>query len=215
MPRLFPRWSDTAFRLALIGLVIAGTTAIAGPMIFMRTPYNTGQHYSVDQPVQFDHRHHVKDDGIDCRYCHRDVERSAWAGVPSTDVCMGCHNQVWRDSPMLEPVRRAWFSGQPIPWNRVHQLPQFVYFDHSVHVNHGIGCVSCHSRVDGMALTEQGQPLTMGWCLSCHRSPERNLRPLDKITDLNWQPPSDPAYGKQLANQYGTRKLDHCTACHR
>lgn len=190
MAQLFSGWSNTALRLALAGVVCGGAAAIAAPLVFMRTPFNTGQHYPVDQPVPFDHRHHVQDDGIECRYCHNTVERSASAGVPATELCMGCHSQVWRDSPMLEPVRRSYYSGQPIPWNRVHALPGFVYFDHSIHVNHGIDCASCHGRVDQMANVEQASPLNMAWCLDCHRAREH-------------------------AGRSGGRKLDDCYTCHR
>ncbi len=215
MANVFPRWSDTALRLALVGLALAAWALLGGPWLFMRTPFNTGQYFAVDQPVQFDHRHHVADDGIDCRYCHNTVDKSAYAGVPATELCMGCHSQVWRDSPMLEPVRKSYYSNRPIPWNRVNAVPGFVYFDHSIHVNKGVGCVSCHGRVDEQALVWQEQTLQMGFCLDCHRNPEPHLRPLDKITDLAWEPPKDPKYGRALAAQYGTRKLDHCTACHR
>src|SRR5947208_176944 len=120
MAKLFPGWSDSALRVGIVALLVGGASAVVAPMIYMRTPYNTGQFNPVDQPVEFDHRHHVQDDGIDCRYCHSTVERSPHASVPSTEVCMGCHNQVWRASPMLEPVRRSYASGAPIPWNRVH-----------------------------------------------------------------------------------------------
>jgi hypothetical protein len=221
MANLFPRWSNTAFRVALIALIAGVGSLVLTPLIYMRTPYASNQYFPVDQPVQFDHRHHVRDDGIDCRYCHNLVERSWTAGVPTTALCMGCHNQVWPESPMLEPVRRSYFSGTPIPWNRVHRLPQFVYFNHSIHVNRGIGCASCHGRVDEMPLVYQVERLTMSWCLDCHREPERHLRPLDRITDMSWRPPAQPGsdaeleYGRKLAASYGTRKLTHCTTCHR
>jgi hypothetical protein len=164
----------------------------------------------------FDHRHHVHDDGINCLFCHTTAETAATAGVPSTDVCVGCHNQIWLGSPMLEAVRRSYFAGAAIPWNRVHDLPGYVYFDHSIHVNKGIGCVSCHGRVDQMASIVQVNTLTMGWCLGCHRNPEPNLRPRDQITSMTWAPEGDrAALGRELAAQYGTRRLDNCSACHR
>jgi hypothetical protein len=144
-------------------------------MIYMRTPYNQNRFYPVDQPVQFDHRHHVEDDGIACLYCHRDAERSPFAGIPATEVCMGCHGQVWNQSPMLEPVRRSYFSGRPLRWNRVHDLPDFVYFDHSVHVLGGVACARCHGSVEKMALAYQVAPLNMGWCLDCHRAVQHVL----------------------------------------
>ena len=126
---------------------------------------------------------------------------------------MGCHSQVWPDSLQLEPVRRSYFSGRPLRWQRVNSLPDYVYFDHSIHVNKGVGCVSCHGRVDRMALAYQVAPLSMGWCLSCHRSPEDHLRPLDRITSMDWEP--RPGEGRSLAQLYGTRHLTNCTACHR
>ena len=213
MDALFPEWSNTAIRVALLGLLGMLVAVPTGLMVYMRTPFGQDREYAVDQPVEFDHRHHVRDDGIECRFCHASVERSATAGIPSTAVCMGCHAQVWNDSPMLEPVRRAWFSGAPIPWNRVHDLPDFVYFDHSVHVTRGIGCESCHGRVDLMARMRQDQPLTMRWCLDCHRDPVPNLRPPEAITRMGFS--QAPGEGERLERRYGTRRLTFCTACHR
>lgn len=202
-----------------IGLAVAATTTlglVAAPMVYVRTPASTGQYTPIDQPVQFDHRHHVQDDGIDCRYCHNTVERSPTAGLPATEVCMGCHSQIWNQSPMLETVRRSYYSGKSIPWNRVYFLPDFVYFNHSIHVNKGIGCVSCHGRVDEMAVVFQVPSLHMEWCLDCHRNPEPNLRPLEQITSMTWKPTGDPArLARTLARQYQTRHLVSCTNCHR
>jgi hypothetical protein len=179
MSALFPRWTNTAYGLSLAALAGLPLTGLVGSMIYVRTPWNTGQWEAVDQPVQFDHRHHVIDDGIDCLYCHQGAETSDYAGVPETEVCMGCHAQVWNESPLLEPVRRSYFSGRAIPWNRVHDLPDFVYFSHAVHVQRGIGCVACHGRVDRMARVYENQALTMGFCLGCHeRASELTERPL-------------------------------------
>ncbi len=217
MPALFPPWSNTAVRVALAAIVITVLGIPTALCIYVRTPYITNQGFNVVQPVMFDHRHHVADDGIDCRYCHSTVETSPYAGIPPTATCMNCHNQVWNSSEMLEPVRRSWFTGQPIAWKRVHQLPDFVYFNHSIHVTRGIGCVTCHGRVDQMAQIYQVQPLTMGWCLGCHRDPVPNLRPRDQITSMTWQPPARDAeaLGARLEREYGTRKLTNCTTCHR
>lgn len=173
MPALFPRWSNTAYRLGLGALIVTALGGLVGSMIYVRTPWNTGQFDAVDQPVEFDHRHHVEDDRIDCLYCHANAEISDFAGVPSTEVCMGCHSQVWNASPLLETVRRSYFSGKPIPWNRVHDLPDFVYFNHAVHVQGGVGCVACHGRVDLMARVYEVQSLQMGWCLDCHEHAEQ------------------------------------------
>lgn len=216
MAALFPPWSNTALRLGIVGFVVTVIGIPTALCIYVRTPYVTNQEFNVVQPVMFDHRHHVADDGIDCRYCHATVETSPYAGIPPTATCMNCHNQVWNQSAMLEPVRRSWFTGQPIAWKRVHQLPDFVYFNHSIHVTRGIGCVSCHGRVDQMAQIYQVQPLTMGWCLGCHRDPGPNLRPRDQITSMVWRPPGDlEALAARLEQSYGTRKLTNCTTCHR
>lgn len=216
MAALFPPWTNTTFRVALAlvaGSLIGIPTALC---IYVRTPYITNQQFEIVQPVEFDHRHHVADDGIDCRYCHATVENSPWASVPPTATCMGCHDQIWNASAMLEPVRRSYFANEPIHWRRVHQLPDYVYFDHSIHVTRGIGCVSCHGRVDEMGKIFQVAPLTMQWCLGCHRAPERNLRPRDQITSMTWQPTGDrDALAARLAQEYGTRHLTNCTTCHR
>ena len=215
MPRLFAPWSDTALRLALVGLIACAAAALLAPMIYVRTPYGDGREFPVEQPVQFDHRHHVRDDGIDCRFCHSGAEKSAYAGIPSTELCMGCHNEVWSRSPMLRPLRVSYFSGQPLRWNRVNKLPDFVYFNHSIHLAKGVGCVTCHGRVDQMALDYQVVPLTMGWCLDCHRDPTPRLRPRDQITNMSWRPPDDPTFAPQLARALGVRSLTNCTSCHR
>jgi hypothetical protein len=216
MAALFPPWSDSLYRAALVGLAAAAGGSILALMVYVRTPWKRFQDEPVAQPVMFDHRHHVQDDGIDCVYCHSTVTSAATAGMPSTGKCMGCHSQVWNTSLMLEPVRRSWFSGAAIPWRRVTSVPAFVYFDHSIHVDKGIGCVSCHGRVDRMAGVYKVAPMTMGWCLDCHRRPEPNLRPLSKITDMAWDPGDRrDAIGAELAKEYGTRRLTNCTACHR
>src|SRR5262249_48366037 len=148
------------------------------------------------------------------RYCHTTVDRGANAGIPSTEACMGCHAQVWNQSPMLAPVRRSYFSRMPLRWNRVHALPDFVYFNHAVHTNHGIGCVSCHGRVDRMARVSQVHSLTMDWCLDCHRAPETQVRPVSEVTNMTWKQ-EDPASSIELAREYGIQRLTHCSACHR
>lgn len=216
MQALFRRSSNSAIRVGLIAIIALVIGCPVALMVYVRTPYVTGVSYAPDQPVMFDHRHHNRDDGIDCRYCHDQVERSAYAGIPSTELCMGCHSQIWNDSPMLEPVRRSYYSGQPIRWNRVHDLPDFVYFDHSIHVAMGVGCVTCHGRVDRMAQVYQTKPLHMGWCLSCHRDPAPHLRPREEITNMEWDPGDDPRrVGAALVVEYGVEGPTYCTACHR
>ena len=214
---LFPSWSDTAFRVALACAALAATGALVGPMVYVRTPFHQNREFAVDQPVQFDHRHHVGDDGIDCLYCHGDARRSPFAGIPATDLCMGCHAQVWPESIQLEPVRRSYYSGQPLRWNRVHHLPDYVYFNHAIHVNKGVGCVTCHGRVDQMALDYQVAPLSMGWCLDCHRDPAPNLRPRDEVTSMTWAAPKGDggALGRALLARYDVHEKTNCTTCHR
>lgn len=217
MAALFPRWSNTAILLALFALLLLIIGTVVALMVYVRTPYNTGQGIPIDQPVEFDHRHHTIDDGIACLYCHSGAEKWEYAGVPPTDLCMGCHNQIWNDSPLLEPVRRSYFSGEPIPWNRVHKLPDFVYFNHAVHVTAGIDCISCHGKVEEMARVYQVAPFTMGWCLDCHRKSEAEL-PLRflKPNQAYWKPGFGPIPpGNTETNAYGVDRLTYCTACHR
>ena len=205
-------------RLSAAALLAIPAIAIGGLMAYVRSPLVTNQFHPVEQPIEFDHRHHAGDEQIDCRYCHWTVENSPSAGIPSTTVCVSCHAQVWNKSPYLNEVRKAFFTDQPIPWVRVHNLPDFVYFNHSIHVNKGVGCVTCHGRVDEMGAVYQQAPLTMSWCLDCHRNPGPNLRPAEAITSMTWKPPEgvDPVeYGKTLAAQYDVHSRTSCTTCHR
>ena len=187
-------------------------------MLYARTPMARGMMDPIEQPLQFDHRHHTRDEGIDCRYCHSTVDRSASAGIPSTQVCLNCHSQVWNKSPLLEPVRESFFQNKPIEWRRVHKVPEFVYFNHSIHVNKGVGCVSCHGRVDQMAAVEKDQTLTMSWCLDCHRHPEKQIRPVEEVTNMEWTR-SSGAQGDEEGEQLMARNNVHtrtsCTTCHR
>jgi len=216
MTPLFPPWSDTVFRLCLV-LAALGVAAIPTSMIlWARTPYVTKQGDPVDQPVAFDHRHHVRDDGIDCLYCHYEAGRSKYAGAPPTSVCMNCHSQVWQDSSRLAPVRASWFGDEPIRWRRVHQLPEFVYFDHSAHVSHGVGCVECHGRVDRMGQVHATEPLTMKWCLDCHRDPDPHLRPQHEITNMEWAPDRPRReVGATVHEKLHVNPPVSCTGCHR
>ncbi len=216
MSALFSPRSDALLKLVL-GLLAGGAIAtLGGFMLYVRTPYGVSQNEQLVQPVMFDHRHHVQDDLIDCRYCHTTVEKAPSAGIPSTGTCLACHSQVWNKSPLLDAVRASWFTGKAIPWTRVNQLPDFVYFNHAIHVNKGIGCAECHGRVDQMASIEQAQPLNMGWCLQCHRDPVPRLRPLDQITNMKWQAPANQAeVGARLAKQYDVHARVSCTTCHR
>ena len=184
----------------------------------VRSPYVTGVGVAPRQPVPFSHEHHVGGLGIDCRYCHTSVETSSFAGIPPTETCMTCHSQLWTHAEMLAPVRDSLSSGKPLRWIRVNDLPDFVYFNHSIHINKGIGCVNCHGRVDRMPLTWQAKTLFMPWCLECHRGPERFVRPREHVFDMAWKPSEDQsALGRRLVEQYHIRvgKLTDCYVCHR
>lgn len=196
---------------------------VAAPAIFFaaiwaweRSDYVTGRDIAVEQPVPFSHQHHVGELGIDCRYCHASVERSRFAGMPSTHVCMSCHSQIWTNAKMLAPVRASLASGRPLRWNRVNSLPDYVYFDHSVHVAKGVPCVACHGRIHEMPLVRQVAPLTMGWCLSCHRDPQPHLVSPAFEYDTRLGEPGDPLAGaRTYVQQVRTRGLTDCSVCHR
>jgi Cytochrome c7 and related cytochrome c/Class III cytochrome C family len=219
MRRTFHRSTNTIARLSIFGLVFI-LAGLGWVMITIgRSPYVTEAGVARQQPVPFSHKHHVTDDGIDCRYCHTTVETSSFAGLPSTATCMNCHSQIWADSPMLEPVRASFRTGEPLHWTRVHNLPEFVYFDHSIHVNKGVGCSTCHGRIDEMPLTYQVASLQMEWCLECHSRPEKFIRPREEVFNMAWQPPpNQEELGKELVNKYkvrDARSLTSCSTCHR
>src|SRR5687767_1492326 len=177
MAQVFSRSANNIAKISLVVAAILAGTAFYVYTQVARSSYLTGRYLEKQQPVQFSHKHHVGDDGIDCRYCHTNVEKGAFAGLPSTQVCMTCHSQIWPDSPLLEPVRESFRTRTPIQWTRVHDLPDFAYFDHSIHVRKGVSCVSCHGRIDMQPIAMKEKPLTMQWCLDCHRDPAKNLRP--------------------------------------
>ncbi len=166
---LFPPWTNTVMRVVLLLALLGVATAIALALLYVRSPLRTGQWQPVVQPIQFDHRHHVADDGIACLYCHSGALRSASAGYPPSEICMGCHNQIWGRSPLIAEVRAKYFANQPLVWKRVNQLPDFVYFNHSIHIARGLDCTTCHGRIDQMAEVMRAETLTMGFCLDCHR----------------------------------------------
>lgn len=203
-----------ALRAVLLAVAVLIAAATVGPWLYVRTPYNQGVGFEVVQPVQFDHRHHVRDDGIACLYCHSGAERSASAGVPATDVCMGCHSQVWTRSALLAPVRASFFNDQPLIWNRVHDLPDFVYFNHSVHVRNGVDCSHCHGDVAVMPLARKAEALTMDFCFDCHRRPELHVpgQAAPVIAAPIWEarPGTRSVTTPLLANPLMT-----CSACHR
>jgi hypothetical protein len=217
MTQVFHPAFNTLSRVSIFGGVfVLGALVWVSGRIY-RSPYITEASVVRDQPVQFSHKHHVGGLGIDCRYCHTSVEESSFAGIPPTKTCMNCHSQIWADSPILEPVRRSFREGTPISWTRVDRLPGYVYFDHSIHVAKGVGCVSCHGQVDDMPLMAQQATLYMEWCLDCHRHPERSLRRRERVFDLTWQPESDEAasLGARLVDEYQVQKRTDCVDCHR
>ena len=181
MAALFPRGANATFRAAALLLALGVTLLIVGPMIFIRTPYAGRVHEAITQPVEFDHRHHVRDDGIDCVYCHDSVETDAFAGMPSTERCMGCHSQVWPESSELEPVRTSWRTGTPLRWRRVNSVPAFVYFHHGVHIQGGVACKECHGVVEDMPRVYRAHNLTMDFCLDCHRK-SQGSRDITRLT---------------------------------
>lgn len=212
---VFPRWTNRlreASAVAALGGLVYAVVLVSG--VF--SPENSAIGYAPEQPVPYSHALHAGVMGIDCRYCHTSVETSAKANIPPTATCMNCHKTVRAESPKLELVRRSAETGEAIPWVKVHDLPDFAYFNHAGHVQSGVGCVSCHGRVDRMEVVEQVKPLTMGWCLECHRNPEPNLRPREFVTDMEWVPAEDPVeLGKRLRAEYGIAPSTDCATCHR
>jgi hypothetical protein len=216
MPQIFHRSTNAIARVTILGAVFIAVIATWLLMVVFRSDYLTEARVVREQPVPFSHKHHVADDGIDCRYCHTSVESSSFAGLPATETCMTCHSEIWADSPMLEPVRASFRNNTPLRWTRVHDLPDFVYFDHSIHVTKGIGCSTCHGAVDEMPLMWRENTLLMEWCLGCHREPERYVRPRDTVFRMDWSPPTNQQeIGRQLVAQYKIRSLTDCYTCHR
>lgn len=216
MTLLFRPKHNTAAQISLFVAAAGALGGLGGLLVFVRTPYARGMQDPVEQPIQFDHRHHTRDEGIDCRYCHNTVDKSPSASIPPTSLCLNCHSQIWNKSPLLEPVRQSFINNTPIKWNRVYEVPQFVFFNHSIHVNKGVGCVSCHGKVGDQAAIEKATPLTMSFCLDCHRHPEKNLRPLSEVTNQDWEPEGDPEEtGRVLAEQNNVHTRTSCTTCHR
>lgn len=219
MAQIFHRSTNTLSRLSIFGAVFLLLGLLWLMAAINRSSYVTDQNVARAQPVPFSHEHHVGGLGIDCRYCHTSVEVSSFAGIPATAVCMNCHSQIWSTSEVLAPVRESFRTGIPIRWTRVHNLADFAYFDHSIHVRKGVGCSTCHGPVDRMQLMWQAATLQMEWCLECHRQPERFLRPRDQVFNMNWEPAGDPvALGRQLMKEYNVKStalLTSCSTCHR
>lgn len=218
MPQVFSRransFAKTSILVAPVLLALTGVSVWA----VWNSPYMTREHLALDQPAPFSHEHHNAGLGIDCRYCHTTVETSSTAGMPSTETCMTCHSQVWTQAPVLKAVRESWRTGLPVRWTRVHDNPDFVFFDHSIHVQKGIGCSSCHGRVDKMPLVWKEHSLWMRWCIDCHRNPEKQIRPKEEVFNMAYQqPPNQSELGAQLVKQYHirTEQLTDCSMCHR
>jgi hypothetical protein len=232
MAQIFHRSTNTISRATIFGAVFIVAALFWAAAELQRSPYVTYAGVARPQPVPFSHQHHVAGLGIDCRYCHTSVETSSFAGIPPTRTCMNCHSQIWTGAPMLEPVRESYRSGQSLAWNRVNDLPDFVYFDHSIHINKGVGCNSCHGPVDTMPLMYNYASLQMEWCLNCHRAPEKYLRPRDQVFNMRYQEPSSDnpvavdgrsftgqnSLGMYLVKKYrlrGEHDITGCSTCHR
>ncbi len=216
MAQIFQRSTNTIARVSIYGAVIFIALLGYAVDVVNNTSYVTEVNTARPQVVPFSHKHHVGELGLDCRYCHSSVEVSSSAGMPATETCMTCHSQIWTNSTMLEPVRASYSSSKPISWTRVNAVPDFVYFNHSIHVAKGVGCTTCHGPVAEMNITWRGQTLYMRWCLECHNAPEKYLRPRSEVFNAFYQPPSDQlALGRRLMKEYKVQKLTNCTTCHR
>ena len=219
MGQLFASTSNVLARYAFFGAVPALLVLYSVVLAVDWSGWATGEREVVEQPVPFSHQHHVSELGVDCRYCHTSVEAAPSAGMPPTHTCMTCHSQLYTESDVLAPVRASYRTGQPLEWNRVYRLPDYVYFNHQAHVTHGVGCETCHGRVDQMPLVSQAVSLHMSWCLECHRNPEKYLRPREAVFAFGYAlPPSEQAReGRRLVAAYGvpTEGLDDCSVCHR
>lgn len=216
MSQLFPRGANALARISIFGgMFIFGGLCYLG-WIWAHSSYMTGEDLVLHQPVPFSHDHHTAGLGIDCRYCHTSVEESAFAGIPPTQTCMNCHNIMWKREDMLEPVREAYRTGEALRWNRVYDLPDYVYFDHSIHVKKGMGCEVCHGRVDRQPLIRQEAPLQMKWCLDCHRDPGKYIRPREEVFTFGYRPEGDrAALAASLIKEYAVQTGTDCGVCHR
>ncbi len=214
---IFPPWFDTLARLGLV-VVVLGGGYVSTLVAFGASARTTDVGYAPEQPIPYSHKLHVGDLGMDCRYCHTSVEATAKANIPPTATCLNCHSKVLTESPKLEWLRRSAETGESVPWVRVHDLPDYAYFNHSAHVTRGVGCVTCHGRVDTMDVVYQVEPLSMSWCVDCHRNPERALRPLGEITNMTWTPPAGEdaySFGEKLKEERNINPPTDCSTCHR
>ncbi len=219
MPQIFHPSTNTIAKVLLFGLPLGVAFVLWVCLVYTRSSYGTGAGITRVQPVPFSHEHHVGVLGIDCRYCHTTVEYSSYAGIPPTKTCMNCHSQIWVGSQALEPVRASYRDDRSLRWHRIYNVPGFVYFDHSIHIHKGVGCSSCHGRIDEMPFTYQVPSLLMEWCLDCHRQPEKHLRDVKFVFDMKYQAPDDQLeLGRALKKKYRIKDahfLTSCTVCHR
>jgi len=216
MAQLFRPSSNTIAKVSIVAVItlLGGTLCVA--YIVDRGPWITSVRVAPAQPIPFSHKHHVKDDGLDCRYCHTSVETSSFAGLPPTETCMTCHSQIWANASVTQAIRDSWASGKSIEWTRVHDLPDFVYFNHSIHINKGIGCSACHGKVDEMPFMFKVNTLNMNWCINCHRHPDQYIRPRSEVFNVDYVYPSNQdELGPQLVKEYQVRSLTDCVTCHR
>jgi hypothetical protein len=218
MPQIFHPAMNHVAKATIFGAVFIIAAAGWIGSTVDHSPYSTEAGVVREQPVPFSHEHHVNGLGIDCRYCHTSVEKSSFAGIPPTKTCMTCHSQIWTNAQILEPVRESWRANKPLAWTRVHNLPDYVYFNHSIHIAKGVGCSTCHGQVDQMPLMYQAASLQMEWCLQCHRNPERYVRPKNEVFNMQYKAPSNQLeLGAQLVEKYHIQKpqLTDCYVCHR
>jgi hypothetical protein len=216
MPQTFHRSTNTIARATIFGILLVVVGSIVLALTVNSSSWVTRARVAREQPIQFSHERHVAGNGIDCRYCHTSVEVSSFAGIPPTKTCMNCHSEIFSTSPFLEPVRQSYQSGRSLVWTRVHDLPDFVYFNHSIHVDKGIGCTTCHGQVDRMPLMWQYASLQMEWCLDCHRHPEQYVRPREQVFSTDYTVPSNQLeLGRKLVAAYRIQSLTSCSTCHR
>lgn len=218
MAQLFPKSANKLAPASIVALLLVAGGAVGSLLALDYAGFNQRRGETVEQQVPFSHEHHVSGLGIDCRYCHTAVEKSASAGIPPTSTCYNCHKLVWNEAPMLEPVRSSYRTGKPLEWTKVHDLPDFTYFNHSIHVAKGIGCATCHGPVDQMRLMRVAQPMQMRWCLECHRNPEKFIRPKEEVFNMTWKAKDQETLGRELVKKYDVRppaQITSCGTCHR
>jgi hypothetical protein len=216
MAQLFRPAANTIAKVSISVAVLLVCSTIGIAYMVDRGPWITNVGVAPVQPVYFSHKHHVKDDGIDCRYCHTSVEQSGYAGLPATETCMSCHSQIWSNASVTEPIRQSWASGESIKWVRVHDLPDFVFFNHSIHIAKGIGCQTCHGQINEMPWVYKVNTLYMNWCVNCHRNPAQYIRPRSEVFNMDYKYPANQAeLGAQLVKEYHVQSLTDCVTCHR